>query len=169
MYSHESIDMLKCDHLDSNLEAYLQVDTHITPPSIPYTIPLNNPKTMQIPRSIVDSSLVSYVVIFILHGLKSFLSFISQLSMSLAIFGLILNMFGFVLNTYGSDLMPIHHSDFYTYQFSPVAHKFPSLAQYPHGANEAFVFAVPYANISDILEFYQHHIKYIQGYIRLEY
>ena len=70
-------------------------------------------------------------------------------------------MFGSVLNTYDSDLVPIHHSDFYTYQFSPVAHKFPSLALYPHGAIEPFVLVVPYVNISDISEFYQPHIIYI--------
>ena len=54
----------------------------------------------------------------------------------------------------------IHHSYFYTYQFSPVAHSFPSLALYPHGATEAFVFAVPYDNFSDISEFYQPHIRF---------
>ena len=54
-------------------------------------------------------------------------------------------MFGSILNNYGSYLMPIHHSDFYTYQFSPVAHNFPSLALYPHGSIEAFLLAVPYA------------------------
>ena len=97
-------------------------------------------------------------MIFILHGLKSFLSFSGWLSMSLVIFGMILNMFGYFLNTYGLDLMPIHHSYFYTYQFSLVAHNFPSLARYPHGAIEAFVLAIPYANISDISEFYQPHI-----------
>ena len=59
-------------------------------------------------------------------------------------------MFGYVLNTYGSYLIPIHHSYFYTYHFSPVAHNFPSLALYPHGAIEAFVLSVPYDNISDI-------------------
>ena len=94
--------------------------------------------------------------------------------MTLVIFVLILNMFGYVLNTYGSDLMPIRHPYFYTYQFSPVAHNFPSLALfsrvahnfpslalYPYGATEAFVFAVPYDNISDISEFYKPHIIYI--------
>ena len=135
----------------------MHVMTHIIPP----TIPMNNPKTIQIPSSLVDSSLVSYAVIFILHGLKSFLSFSGWLSMKLVIFGLILNMFGFVLKTYGSDLMSIHHSDFYTYQFSPVAHNFPSLALYPHGAIEAFVLAIPYANFSDISEFYKPHIRSI--------
>ena len=59
-------------------------------------------------------------------------------------------MFGSVLNTYGSDLMSIHHSYFYTLQFSPVAHTFPSLDPYPHGDTEAFVFDIPYDNISDI-------------------
>ena len=122
---------------------------------------MNNPNTIQIPSSLVDSSLVSYAVIFILHGLKSFISFSGWLSMTLVIFGLILNMFVFFLNTYGSNLMPIHHSDFYTYQFSPIAHNFPSLALYPHGATEAFVLAVPYVNISDISEFYQPHIRSI--------
>ena len=94
---------------------------------------------IQIPSSLVDSSLVSYAVIFILHGLKSFLYFSGWLSMTLVIFGLILNMFGSVINTYVSDLIPIYHSYFYTYQFSPVAHNFPSLALYPHGATKAFV------------------------------
>ena len=98
----------------------MHVMKHIIPQSIPSTTPMNNPNTIQIPSSLVDSSLVSYAVIFILHGLKSFLDFIGLLSMSLVIYGLILNMFGSVLNTYGSDLMPIHHSYFYTYQFSPV-------------------------------------------------
>ena len=37
MYSHESIDMLICYPLDSDLEAYFQVDTHIIPPSIHVT------------------------------------------------------------------------------------------------------------------------------------
>ena len=67
-------------------------------------------------------------------------------------------MFGSFLNTYGSDLMPIHHSYFYTYRFFPVAHDFPSLALYPHGATEAFFFAVTYDNFYDISEFYQTHI-----------
>ena len=133
MYSHESIYMLICDPLDSDLEAYLQVDTHIIPPSIPSTIPLNNPKTIQIPSSLVDSSLVSYAMIFILHGLKSFLYFTVLLSVALVIFGMILNIFGYVLNTYGSYLMSTHHSYFYTYQFSLVAHSFRNLSLYPCG------------------------------------
>ena len=115
------------------------------PPSIQSTIPMNTPKTIQIPSSLVDSSLVSYAVILILHGLKSFLYLRGWLFMTLVIFGLILNMFGSVLNTYGSDLMPIHHSNFYTYQFSRVAHSFPNLSLYPHGVTESFVFVVQYA------------------------
>ena len=74
---------------------------------------------------------------------------------------MILNMFGSVLNTYDSDLMPIHHSDFYTYQFSLVAHNFPSLALYPHGAIESCVRVVTYANIFDISYFYYPHIRSI--------
>ena len=65
VYSHESTDMIICDPLDSDLEVYFQVDTHITPPSISSTIPLNNPKTIQIPSSLVDSSLVSYAMLLI--------------------------------------------------------------------------------------------------------
>ena len=145
MYSHESIDMLICDPLDSDLEEYLQVDKHIIPPSISSTIPRNNTKTIQSPTSLVDSSLVSYAVILILHGLKSFLYFSGWLFMTLVIFVLILNIFGSVINTNVSDLMAIDHTDLYTYQFSPVAHNFPSLAVYPHGATEAFVLVVPYA------------------------
>ena len=71
-------------------------------------------------------------------------------------------MFGSVLSTYCSDLKPIHHSDFYSYQFFPVAHSFPSLALYPHGPSEAFVLVVTYDNIYDISEFYQPHIRSIQ-------
>ena len=71
MYSHESIDMLICDPLDSDLEEYLHVDTHIIPPSISSAITLNNPKTIQIPSSLVDSSLVSYVVCNILKIRKN--------------------------------------------------------------------------------------------------
>ena len=110
----------------------MYVMTHIIPTYIPSTIPMNNPKTIQIPSSLVDSSLVSYEVVLIVHGLKSCLSLSGCLSITLVIFGLILNIFLSVLNTYGSDIMPIQHSDFYTYQFSPVAHSFPSLALYPH-------------------------------------
>ena len=119
--------------------------TQIIPPSIPSTILLNNPKPIQIPSSLVVSSLVSYAVLLILHGLKSFLSFRGWLSMKLVIFGIILNIFGYVLNTYGSYLMSILHSYFCTYQFSPVAHSFPSLALYPHGVTESFVISIPYA------------------------
>ena len=158
MYSHESIDMLICDPLDSDLESYFQFDTHIIPPSIPSTIHLNNPKTIQIPSSLVDSSLVSYAVLLILHGLKSCLSFTGWLSMTLVMFGIILHMFGSFINTYGSYLKSIYHSYFYTHQFSPIAHSFPSLALYSHGVTEAFVFVVPYANIYDISYFYQPHI-----------
>ena len=86
VYFHESIDMLICDPLDYDLEEYFQVDTHIMTPSIPYTIPLNNPKTIQIPSSLVDSSLVSYAVLLILHGLKYFLYLSGWLSMYLVIF-----------------------------------------------------------------------------------
>ena len=160
MYSHESTDMLICDPFNYDLEAYFQVDTQIIPPSIPSTIPLNNPKTIQIPSSLVDSSLVSYVVILILHGLKSFLYFSGWLSMTLVIFGLILNMFVSVRNTYGWDLMSIYHSYFYTYKFSSVAHSFPSLSLYPHEVTKIFVSSVPYSNFSDISEFYQTHIIY---------
>ena len=85
LYFHGSIDMLICDPLDYDLEAYFQVDTHIIPPSIPSTIALNNPKAIQIPSSLVNSSLVSYAVIFILHDLKSFLTFSGWLSMTLVI------------------------------------------------------------------------------------
>ena len=144
--------MIICDPLDYYFESYFQFDTHIIPPSIPSTIPLNNTKTIQIPSSLVDSSLVSYAVIFILHGLKSFLSLSGWLSMSIVIFG-------YFLNTYGSYLMPVHHSYSYTHQFSLVAHNFPSLALYHHGAIEDFVLSIPYANIYDISKLYQHHIR----------
>ena len=118
-------------------------------PFIPSTICLNNPKTIQIPSSLDDSSLIPYAVLLILHGLKSCLSFTGWLSKNFIIFGLILHMFVFFLNTYGSYIKYIYHSYFYTSVFS-VAHSFPSLALYPHGVTEAFVFVVTYANISNI-------------------
>ena len=52
VYSHESIDMLICDPLDSDLESCFQADTQFIPPLIPSTIPLNTPKTIQIPSSL---------------------------------------------------------------------------------------------------------------------
>ena len=108
-------------------------------------------------------------MLLILHGLKSFLYFIGWISMSLVIFGLILNIFGYVLNTYGSDIMSIHHSYFYTYQFSPVSHSFPCLALYPHGVTESFVFSVPYSNVL-IYHTFIILITYLERcYIRLEY
>ena len=79
VYSH----MLICDHLDYDLEEYFQVNKNIIKPSIPSTIALNNPKTIQISSSLGDSSLLSYAVILILHGLRSFLSFNGWLSMTL--------------------------------------------------------------------------------------
>ena len=113
---------------------------------------MNNPNTIQIPSSLVDSSLVSYAVLLILHGLKSFLYFSGCLFMNLVIFLLILNMFGSVLNTYDSFLMSIHHSYFYTYQFFPVAHSFPSLALYAHGVTKPLYF------LSHMIMFLIYHI-----------
>ena len=52
------------------------------PPSIPSTIPLNNPNTIQTPNSLVDSSLVSYAVLLISNGFKSCLFFTGWLSMT---------------------------------------------------------------------------------------
>ena len=57
---------------------------------------------------------------------------------------------------------PLPSCRFYTPGHDHGVHNFPSLALYPHGATEAFVFAVPYDNVSDISDFYQSHIKYIQ-------
>ena len=86
--------------------------------------------------------------------------FTGWLSMILVIIGIILQMFGSVLNTYGSYLNSIHHSYFYTHEYFRVAHTFPSLALYPHGVTEAFVFTIQYSNISNISYFYQPDIKY---------
>ena len=116
MCSHESTDMLICDILDP-LESCFQASTQLILPSIPSTIPMNNPKTIQIPSSLVYSSLVSYAMLLILHGLRSCLYFSGWLSMTLVIFGLILKMFLFFINTYGSYLKSIHQSYFYTNQF----------------------------------------------------
>ena len=97
-------------------------------------------------------------MLLISNGFKSYLFFIGWLYMKLFIIGINLHMFGSILNTYGLDLKSIHHSDFYTHQFSPVAHAFPSLAPYPHGETKSFVFDVPYDNISYISESFHPHI-----------
>ena len=68
-------------------------------------------------------------------------------------------MFGTVLSTYGSYLNSIHHSEFYTHQFSLIAHTFPSLAPYPRGETKAFVFVVPYNSIYDISYSFQPHLR----------
>ena len=95
----------------------MHVMTPSIPPSIPSTIPLNTPKTIQTPSSLVDSSLVSYLVLLIFNGFKYCLFFTGWLYMTLFIIGMILHMFGYVLSTYGLDLKSIHHSDFYTHKF----------------------------------------------------
>ena len=78
--------------------------------------------------------------------------------MTLVIIGIILHIFGYVLRTYGSNLKSIHHSYFYTHQFSLAAQPFPTLALYPHGDTKPLVFNVPYDNIYDISEYFQPHI-----------
>ena len=55
--------------------------------------------------------------------------------------------------------MHIQHSDLYTYHFTPIAHIFPSLTLYTQGATEAFLFSVPYDNVSDISYSFQPHIR----------
>ena len=82
--------------------------------------------------------------------------------MTLVIIGIILHILVYILNTYGSYLKSIYHYDFYTHQFSLVAHTFPGLAPYPHRDTEDLVVVVPYDNIYDISEFYQPHIRSIQ-------
>ena len=109
---------LHSNNYNYDLELYLQAYIHVMTSYILSTIPLNTPKTIQTPSSLVDSSLVSYAVFFILYGFKSCLFFTCWLYMIIVIIGIILHMFGYVLNTYGSDLKSINHSNFYTYQFS---------------------------------------------------
>ena len=89
------------------------------------TIPLNTPKTIQIPSSLVDSSLVSYIVVLlILHGLKSCLFSTGWLYMTLVIIGMILHMFVSILNSYGSDLKSTHHSYFILINFPQLLNLF---------------------------------------------
>ena len=142
--------------------------TPFIPPSIPSTIPINTPNTIQISGSLVDSSLVSYAVLLILHALNYCLNFIGWLSMTLVIIGMILHMFGYIINTHSSYINSIHHSYFYTHQFSLVAHSFPSLTLYPHGVTEAFVFYIPYNIFSDISEFLSLILDILGCYIGLE-
>ena len=131
---------------------------NIVTSSIPSTIPLNTPKTIQTPSSIVHSLLVSYAMLLISNSLKSCLFFTGWLSMKLFMIGIMLHMYVSIINTYGSYLKSIHHSYFYTHQLSLVAHSFRSVALNPHGIIEAFVFFVPYANVSYITEFYHPRI-----------
>ena len=77
--------------------------------------------------------------------------------MTLVIIEIILNMFLYIINTYGTYLNSIHHSYFYTHQFSPVSHTFSTLAPYPHGDTIDLVFAATYDNISDITKSFQPH------------
>ena len=142
-----------------DLEACLLVDMNFITPTIPNNLPLNTPKTIQTPSSLVVSSLVSYALLLISNGFKYCLFSTGWLYMILVIIGITLHMFGSVLNTYGSDLNSIHHSYFYTHQCFPIAHPFPSLAPYPHVDNEVFIFVVPYDNICDILEYIYPHIQ----------
>ena len=128
-------------------------------PSIPYTIPLNTPNTIQTLSSLVDSSLVYYVVLLISNGFKSCLFFIGWIYITLVIIGIILHMCGYVLNTYGSDLKSIHHSYFYIHQFSPVAYHFPTMALYLHGDTKTLVIYIPYDNIYDISQSFQSHFR----------
>ena len=118
--------------------------------SIPSTIPLNTPKTIQTPSSLVNFVLVSYAVLLISNGFKSSLVFIGWLSMTLVILGLMLHMFGYDLNIYGSDLNSFHHSDLHIQQFSPVSHHFPTMTPYPHGDTIPLVFDAQYDIISNI-------------------
>ena len=68
--SLSSFSSLHNSYLEYCLKNNIHVMTPFIPPSIPSTIPLNNPKTIQILSSLVDSSLVSYAVLLILQGLN---------------------------------------------------------------------------------------------------
>ena len=50
---------------NSDLEEIFQVDMHVMTSSIPLTHPLNTPKTIQTPSSLVDSLLDSYAMLLI--------------------------------------------------------------------------------------------------------
>jgi len=90
---------------------------HVMTSSIPSTTPLNTPKTIQTPSSLVDSSLVSYAVLLISNGFKSCLFSTGWLYMTLVIIGIILHMFVSILNSYGSNLKSTHHSYFILINF----------------------------------------------------
>ena len=129
------------------------------------TIPLNNPKknTKFTSRFIISLLCgVTYIawfeVFLIFHLLVT--HYLSHICIDIThVLICSKHQFIYVLNT-SSYLKSIHHSNFYTHQFSPVSHSFPSLALYPHGLTEGFEFVVPYANVSDISQFYQPHIIY---------
>ena len=132
---------------------------HVMTSSIPFTHPLNTPKTIQTPSSLVDSSLDSYAVSLFSVGFKVCLFFIGWLAMSLVIFGLLLHMFGSDLNIYGLDFKSIYHSYLLIYQFYPAAHHFPIMALYTHGDTIPLVFTTPCDNTSDILDYFKHHFR----------
>ena len=125
---------------------------HVTTSSIPFTHPLNTPKTIQTPSSLVDSLLDSYVVLIIFVCFKSCLFFTSCFYMKLVIFVIILHMFGSDINIYFLYFKSIYHSYLLIHQFYPVARHFFIMALYNHGDIIPLVFATPYDNNSDISE-----------------
>ena len=77
---------LHSNDYESDLEVIFQDYMHVLTSSIPITHPLNTPKTIQTPSSLVDSLLDSYVVLLISVGFKSCLFFTGYLFMTLLIF-----------------------------------------------------------------------------------
>ena len=66
--SLRSSSSLHNSYLESCFQTDIHVITSLIPPPIPYTVSMNTPKTIQIPSSLVHSSLVSYVVLLVLYG-----------------------------------------------------------------------------------------------------
>ena len=66
---------LHSNYYEYDLEESLKADMHFMTSSIPFTHPLNTPKTIQTPSLVFDSLLDSYAVLLISVGFRSCLFF----------------------------------------------------------------------------------------------
>ena len=66
---------LHSNDYESDLEAIFKYYMHVMKSYIPFIHPLNTPKAIKTPISLVDSLLVSYAMLLIFNGFKSCLFF----------------------------------------------------------------------------------------------
>jgi len=92
---------LNSNDYESYLKLFFETYLKVMKSFIPFTHPMNTPKAIQTPSSLVDSLSVSYAVLLIFASFKACLFFIGWLCMKLFILGIMLHMFGYILNIYG--------------------------------------------------------------------